>query len=207
MKRGGVSRHGASVHNISAAHPVRLQENAMGNFRQQVPLSAGARQLAGSRRTNDTWRCVLLKPRVIAISPPSGSGSRLSSQAWRVRSFSLSPSSSIRRQSIAALSDGPRFKSESCLEFESREPIQVLILRYLHTERLAHTRKCERLLVGFLCAPGRDLAKFKGDVLEKLATAAWSAFESRRESSTSKTPRTSARSSNPKRAATSASSR
>lgn len=28
-------------------------------------------------------------------------------------------------------------------------------------------------LVGYLCAPGRDLAKLKGDVLEKLATAAW----------------------------------
>jgi hypothetical protein len=28
-------------------------------------------------------------------------------------------------------------------------------------------------LVAYLCAPGRDLAKLKGDVLEKLATAAW----------------------------------
>ena len=28
-------------------------------------------------------------------------------------------------------------------------------------------------LVGYLCAPGRNLAKLKGDVLEKLATAAW----------------------------------
>jgi hypothetical protein len=28
-------------------------------------------------------------------------------------------------------------------------------------------------LVAYLCAPGRNLAKLKGDVLEKLATAAW----------------------------------
>lgn len=28
-------------------------------------------------------------------------------------------------------------------------------------------------LIGYLCAPGRNLAKLKGDVLEKLATAAW----------------------------------
>lgn len=28
-------------------------------------------------------------------------------------------------------------------------------------------------LIAYLCAPGRDLAKLKGDVLEKLATAAW----------------------------------
>ncbi|PYI88547.1 MAG: glycosyl transferase, partial [Verrucomicrobia bacterium] len=28
-------------------------------------------------------------------------------------------------------------------------------------------------IVGYLCAPGRNLVKLKGDVLEKLATAAW----------------------------------
>ena len=28
-------------------------------------------------------------------------------------------------------------------------------------------------IVGYLCSPGRDVAKLKGDVLEKLATAAW----------------------------------
>ena len=28
-------------------------------------------------------------------------------------------------------------------------------------------------LVGYLCAPGRNLSRLKSDVLEKLATAAW----------------------------------